>query len=143
MKSIVKIGLLLMLFAPFLGQSQCRGYAKRKCRPELKDYTHDGKMNFAQLFPGDKAEIMLTFFKGEKYRLLVCADDTFVGTTYKIYDSSKNMVFDSEKSGKDFFDFKVATTQQLIVEIKIPQEGNESSNEFEITGCVAVMVGLK
>ncbi len=143
MKNIVKIALLLMLFAPFIGQSQCRGYAKRKCRPELGEYTHDGKMNFAQLFPGDKAEIMLTFFKGQKYRLLVCADDTFQGTKFKVYDSSKNLVFDSEKSDSDAFDFKVATTQQLVVEIKIPAEGNESSNEFEITGCVAVMVGLK
>lgn len=143
MKILAQITFILMLGVSFNSNAQCRGYAKRKCRPSLGEYTHDGKMNFAQLFAGDKAEIQLTFFKGQSYRLLVCADETFTGVEFNVYDSEKNKVFDSEKNDKDMFDFKVGATQQLIVEIKIPQDGNESKNEFETTGCVSVMVGIK
>ena len=142
MRLLTLLALLLFLGAP-QAEAQCRGYAKRKCRPLLTPYNHDGKMNFAQLYPGDKAEIMLTFFKGQEYRLLVCADETFEGTEFAVYDTDKNKVFDSEKSDYDFFDFKVASTQQLVVEIKIPAGENKAKNEFEMTGCVAVMVGLK
>lgn len=131
------------MFMPLQSEAQCRGYAKRKCRPNLGEYTHDGKMNVAQLFPGDKAEILLTFYKGQNYRLLVCTDETFEGTEFTVYDTDKNKVFDSSKEGHDKFDFKVASTQQLVVEIKIPQEQKETNSEFEMTGCVAVMVGIK
>lgn len=143
MKWIAQIAFLACLGLSVSASAQCRGFAKKKCRPSLEAYTHDGKMNIAQLFPGDKAEIQLTFYQGQSYRLLICADKTFKGVDFSVYDTDKSLVFDSQKSDTDYFDFKVAATQQLIVEIKIPQEGNESVNDMEITGCVAVMVGLK
>ena len=142
MKTIFKLSLLLAFLIPLGANAQCKGYAKRQCRPNLAPYIHDGKMNFAQLFPGDKAEVELTFYARQSYRLLVCGDDVLGNVQFKVYDTDKNVLFDSEKSDKNYLDFKTASTQKLIIEVIVP-EGEGNNHGMEFMGCVAIMTGLK
>jgi len=130
----------LLLSGGFFAYSQCRGYTKRKCIPSLKEYTHDGKMNFVQLYAGDKAEIKLTFYSGQKYRLLTCTD--FEEVTIIVKDTDGNPVFKSEGKSMASFDFRMGSTQQLVVEIKVPYSDN-TTHELDMTGCVSIITGVK
>lgn len=122
--------------------SQCKMYIKKSCLPKLSPYSNSGQLNKTVLFPGDKAEIMLTFYSGLNYRLLVCSEVILGKVTYKVLDTDRNLIFDSAKEkDKTSFDFKVASTQQLIVEINVPSPAVEP--EILPQGCVAVVVGYK
>lgn len=122
--------------------SQCKSYIKRSCIPKLTPYTHSGQLNKTVLFPGDKAEIMLTFYSGMDYRIIVCSEVILGKVSYKVMDMDRNVVFDSAKEkDKTSFDFKVASTQQLMVEITVPQPVVQP--EILPQGCVAVVVGYK
>ena len=122
--------------------SQCKSYIKRNCVPKLSPYAHSGQLNKTVLFPGDKAEIMLTFYSGMDYRIVVCSEVILGKVTYKVMDMDRNLIFDSAKDKtKTSFDFKVASTQQLMVEITVPQPVVEP--EILPQGCVAVVVGYK
>lgn len=122
--------------------SQCKSYIKKNCLPKLAPYTNSGQLNKTVLFPGDKAEIMLTFYSGLSYRLVVCSEVILGKVGYKVLDTDRNLIFDSSKEkDKTSFDFKVASTQQLIVEIDVPNLAVEP--EILPQGCVAVVVGYK
>jgi hypothetical protein len=121
------------------GQS-CRTYAKKECRPAMAPYIHNGQLNSAILFPGDKADILLTFYSGQKYRILVCAQEQLKGMTFRILDVDRNEIYNSKTKKANIFDFKVASTQQLIVEVTIPEA--KSANGIESQGCVSIMVGF-
>lgn len=139
--SILTISTVAFLLFPLMGSSQCRGYTKRNCRPALSPYQHNGQLNNAVLVPGDKAEIMLTFYSGQEYRVSVCSMPVLGDVTYKVMDTDKNVIFESDKSDQPAFDFKVSSTQQLVVEIKVPE--SEKANEIVPQGCVSVLVGFK
>jgi len=134
-----KIVLLLLLFAPFAGNAQCRAYTKKVCRPQLNPYIHNGQMNSAILYPADKADIMLTFYSGQSYRLIVCSEEQLGDVKFKVMTTDKKVIYQSDGS-KNTFDFKVASTQQLIVTVEVPE--GENTHEIEFNGCVSVLVGF-
>ena len=133
--------ILLSLLIPIGINGQCRGFTKKKCRPEIEPYIHNGQMNSAVLFPGDSADIMLTFYSGQEYRLYVCAEEQLGEVSYKISDIDKNVIFDSEAAENKTFDFKVASTQQLIVSVAVPE--SENTHDIDFQGCVSILVGFK
>ena len=116
-----KILLLLSLLAPLAGNAQCRAYTKKVCRPELNPYIHNGQMNSAILYPADKADIMLTF-------------------KFKVMTTDKKVIYESDGTS-NFFDFKVASTQQLIITVEVPD--SQTTHDIEYNGCVSVSSGWK
>ncbi|MFN3341138.1 MAG: hypothetical protein ACK40M_00475 [Flavobacteriales bacterium] len=137
--------LFLALFA-FLGMTQeadaqCKSYVKRNCRPELTPYLHNGQVNNAILVPGDKAELLLTFFAGQEYRLMICSMPVLGAVSFRVLDSDRNPIYESKKNpSQNYFDFKVASTQQLIVEINVPEAKN--NNDIVPEGCVSILIGF-
>ncbi len=139
---IFSLALVMIVAATSNLNSQCKSYIKRSCIPKLTPYVHSGQLNKTVLFPGDKAEIMLTFYSGMDYRIIVCSEVILGKVTYKVMDMDRNLIFDSAKEkDKGSFDFKVASTQQLMVEITVPQPVVQP--EILPQGCVAVVVGYK
>ena len=139
---ILSLSAVMLLAGINESAAQCKSYAKRNCRPQLKPYLHNGQLNNAVLIPGDKAELLLTFFSGQEYRLMVCAMPVLGNVTFRILDSDRNVIYESKKSpDKKYFDFKVASTQQLIVEINVPESYKPS--EIVPEGCVSVLIGFK
>ncbi len=142
-KYITALAIALIL-TPSLTNAQCKSYTKRTCRPMLDPFTHNGQMNTAVLVPGDEADILLTFYSGQEYRLLVCGQEQIGTTTFEVMDTDKNLIYDSSKDdeGKNYFDFKVASTQQLIVRVKV-NEDKEITHDIVPEGCVSILIGFK
>jgi len=122
-------------------QAQCRNFTKDVCLPTLKPYTYNGQLNSAILGEGDVAELLLTFHKGQKYRISVCNQEIIGDVSFKIFDTKKNLVFEqTQNSDQSYWDFISKTTQQLIVQVIVPEE--KPKNEVVKTGCVTILVGF-
>jgi len=139
MKRIV-LALVLLITTAGMAQSQCKGLTKKKCLPDLKPYNSSGKMNSAVMRPGDKAEVIITFNSEIDYRIFLCKSGD-LNVYFKVMDTDRNVFFDSKNSKKSFFDFNVASTQQLIVEIIC--EDKESLTGLVPEGCVSILTGYK
>ncbi|MFN0031340.1 MAG: hypothetical protein ACKVOR_04185 [Flavobacteriales bacterium] len=140
MKRIFTI-LMLAALLPLAGSAQCRAFTKNKCLPLLDGYVQNDNYNSAQLVPGDDAELLLTFYGGKEYRLILCAHPILGTVLYEVKDTNGELIYSGDSSDeKQTFDFKMTNTQQLIVKIKVPEQpASVSTHE----GCVSVMVGSK
>jgi hypothetical protein len=141
MKSF-KTLLILAILLPLAASSQCRSFTKKRCMPQLDGYEQNDSFNSAVLIPGDEAELLLTFYEGKDYRLVVCAHPILGQVQWELLDTSEKSIFkntsdDGTKS--DSFDFKVSNTQQLVLRVKVPKSESTLIHE----GCVSIMSGTK
>ena len=144
MKKILYSFLFISLLAgmPTETQAQCKSFTKKTCLPNLEPYIYNGQLNSAVLSEGDVAELLLTFYGGQEYRISVCSHDLLGNVQFEIYDTEKNLIYDnSEYEFGEFWDFKSNSTQQLIVRVTVPQEDNK--NGIVQQGCVSILVGFK
>ena len=123
-------------------QAQCRSFAKNKCVPELAPYKFNESFNGAQLAPGEEAEVNLTFYSGQEYRVLVCAHPILGEVNWKLVDATNKTVFESlADDPKSKFDFKAASTTQMKVVVWVPPM--KGKTDMVHVGCVAIMLGFK
>jgi|SRR6056297_523604 len=144
MKNAIIIILTALLSFTLIGeaQGQCRKYTKKSCVPKLDPYIFNGQVNSALLNEGDIAELMLTFYADQEYRVLVCAEDQLGDVNFKLKDINDKVLFDNSKHEMaSLWDFTSNTTQQIIVELEIP-ESDEAGEKLK-NGCVAILVGFK
>lgn len=131
--------LLLMLVTAGV-HAQCRSFAKNKCVPQLAPYKFNESFNAAQLSPGDEAEVNLTFYSGQEYRVLVCSHPILGPVNWKLVDQNNKAVFESlATEPKDLFDLKAASTTQMKVVVWVP----EKETTMMHVGCVGILVGFK
>ncbi len=127
---------------PLSADAQCRSYAKNKWVPEIAPYKFNESFNAAQLAPGEDAEVALTFYSGQEYRILVRSHPILGEVNWKLVDGSNKIIFESlADDPKHTFDFKVASTQQLKVQVWVPEAA--TSNNMTHVGCVGILVGFK
>ena len=137
---LIKILLPLFLLMPLLSDAQCRAFTKNQCLPQLDGYVQNDNYNSAMLIPGDDAELLLTFYGGKEYRLVVCAHPILGSVDYEITDTNGDSIYRGNTGAGNTFDFKMVNTQQLIVKLHVPdQKSSVSTHE----GCVSVLVGSK
>lgn len=138
----IKLLLIIGLIVPVLGANgQCRSFTKKKCLPLLDDYLPNENFNSAMLMPGDEAEINMTFFAGQSYRLLVCSQPILGDVVYKVKDMNDKVVYDSSTASSSAFDFDVENTVKMKVVITVPQD--ESTHNLTPQGCATVLLGYK
>jgi hypothetical protein len=145
MKTTIKILFSLFLIAGTAGisEAQCNQFAKKTCMPELNPFTHNGQLNIQQMAPGEEAELDLTFYSGMSYRLLICCQDAIGKAQFQVFDNKNKLVFDNKDHNfAKFWEFEVASTQQMKVVVIIPP-APKTSNDLSKTGCAAVLVGFK
>jgi len=131
----------LLLGSTFQAQAQCKKFTKKVCLPTLQPYTYNGQLNSAILGEGDVAELLLTFHKDYKYRISVCSQEMIGDLQFKIFDTKKNLIFDKAKNtDKSYWDFLAKSTQQLIIQVTVPEE--VPKNAVLKTGCVTILVGF-
>jgi hypothetical protein len=129
-----------LLLLPGLADAQCRAFTKNKCLPLLDGYVQNDNYNSAVLVPGDEAELLLTFYSGKEYRIVVGSHPVLGDVEFEIVDTNDEMIYSSKTAdNKSLFDFKMSNTQQLIVKVRVPKQ--ESAIQHE--GCVTVLVGSK
>lgn len=147
LNKIAPIGLLILATALFSvdAQAQCKGFTKKYCLPTLNPYVHNGQLTSALFTPGDSADIEMTFNAGKEYRILVCSQDMIGKVQFKVIDKTRKILYTSdENTTNPFWDFKVANTQQLIVQIIVPKaEEKNSFTKLTPSGCVSLLVGFK
>jgi hypothetical protein len=137
---LITILLPLFLLMPLLSDAQCRAFTKNQCLPQLDGYVQNDNYNSAMLIPGDDAELLLTFYGGKEYRLVVCAHPILGSVDYEITDTNGDSIYKGNTGSGNSFDFKMVNTQQLIVKLHVPdQKSSVSTHE----GCVSVLVGSK
>ena len=140
LKTIVAIATLV--FSTSAINAQCTSFQKKKCMPKIQPFTLNGQVNTSVLSSGQKTSLNLTFYSGQDYRIVVCGQEQLGDLTFKVMDTNKKVVFDSQKNDyPDFWDFKVKNTQQFIVEVQVPE--SESTSSVLPSGCVSIMVGFK
>lgn len=137
------IAAFLLLALPAVAHAQCRSFAKNKCMPAMAPYKFNETFNAAQLAPGEDAQVDLTFYSGQEYRLLVCSHPILGQVNWQLSDASGMALFESTANDpKDHFDFKVATTQKLTVHIDVPP-ADKGGNNMLTVGCVSILLGYK
>jgi hypothetical protein len=132
---------LLIVMLPAFAFSQCRRFTKVSCIPALGEYIPNENFNSAVLIPGDQAELMMTFYAGQDYRVLICTEDILGEVDYTLSDESGKTIFDSKNMDRGFMDFSVAKTQQVKVNLNVPDR--PSTNQLIHEGCATVLIGYK
>lgn len=139
---ILFIGLFTM--SSFTGAAQCKNFAKRVCRLELAPYIHDGNYNAAILTEGEDAELFKTFYSGQEYRIAVCGTESLMKIEFQVMDVERRVLYSNLSNDYlPFWDFKIESTQQLIIFVKVHNNSNPSDSDMLESGCVAIMFGLK
>lgn len=129
-----------MLLLPFAADAQCRAFTKNKVLPLLDGYVQNDNYNSAVLVPGDEAELLLTFYAGKEYRIVVGSHPVLGDVEFEVVDTNDETIYKSSTSdNKSIFDFKMSNTQQLIVKVRVPKQESAITPE----GCVTVLVGSK
>lgn len=144
MKRFLQLLFVISIFAliPLNSYSQCKGFAKKICKLELSPFLHDGNYHAAILTEGEEAELYKTFYSGQEYRIAVCGSDALPNVQFEVIDANRNVLFDNKDNNySTAWDFKLESSQQLKILIKVPVTGTGS--EDIISGCVAIMFGFK
>jgi hypothetical protein len=141
-KIVLPVAALLLTVLSYTAQAQCKTFIRKTCMPKVLPFTHNGQLNSASMNAGQSAELQMTFYSGQEYRIVVCSQETLGKVSFRVLDGSRNEVFNS-KLNKDAasWDFKMGATQQLTIEINVPEAA--SPNSLVPNGCVAVLVGFK
>lgn len=143
MKTFIKIFLFasLILGGQQFVSAQCKTFTKNECKPKLSPYIYNGQLNSAVLNEGDFAELMLTFYSNQEYRIVVCAAEELGPVNFRLLDMTGNEIFSNkDHSMIDFWDFATNSTQQLRVEVSVPE--STKKGELYKSGCVSILVGF-
>jgi len=143
-KSLIVLIILGGLFST-TANAQCKRFTKNHCLPTLTPYIHNGKLISSTFFPGEKADLELTFNAGKEYRILVCSQDLIGQVKFIVMDKTRKVLYKSEEGESNpYWDFKMASTQDLIIQVEIPaaEESNQKNNIVP-KGCVSIMIGYK
>jgi hypothetical protein len=144
-KYSILINTFLLLFVGISSvNAQCGRFMKKESLPQLAPFTHNGQLNSSVLYAGDEAEMLLTFYSGHTYRLLVDAQPILDTVSFKVFDKKKNLLYNSKDDpDKKYWDFNVAKSQQLRVVVNVPKSKNQNNIKLTENGCVAILVGFK
>lgn len=108
----------------------------------MKGFIPGESFNAVKLFPGDQAEVEMTFYSDVDYRLLVCSHDNLGDVNFQLVDKEDNVVYDNaSKDYSEFFDFRLEGTRSFLLKIKVPEQ--EESAAIKPQGCVAILLGRK
>jgi hypothetical protein len=144
MKKIIPAFLLIAAFFAISStvNAQCKGFAKKICKQELTPYIHDGNYDAAILTEGEEAELYKTFYSGQNYRITICGAEPLKKIEFQVVDAYKNVLYDnSEHNYNMSWDFKLESSQQLKIIIKVPVVNKQA--EYPLSSCVAIMFGFK
>jgi hypothetical protein len=135
---------LFLITVNFSASGQCKSFAKKICKLELIPYIHDGNYTAAILTEGEEADLYKTFYEGQEYRIAICGSDALPNIEFKVIDSNKKVLYNNREHGMvKIWDFKVESSQQLKIVVKVPVSSASKPETELISGCVAIMFGFK
>lgn len=136
--------LLIILFAAVqtsLVMGQCRSFVKNNCGDAMEGFIPGESFNAVKLFPGDAAEVEMTFYSDVDYRLLVCSHEILGDVNFQLVDKDGEVVYDNaDREFSEFFDFRLEGTRTFGLRIKVPEQEDSA---IKAQGCVAILLGRK
>jgi hypothetical protein len=144
MKRSLFVSILFVVFAlvPFKANGQCKQFAKNTCKVGLSPYQHDGNYHAALLLEGEEAELYKTFYSDTEYRIGICGANNLGDLEFSIIDGSGKVLYNNKFHNYEWkWDFKLDSSQQLKIVVKVPASAGMSDEPKE--GCVAIMFGFK
>ncbi|MDQ2179622.1 hypothetical protein [Marinifilum sp. D714] len=121
--------------------AQCNEYTKKECIPQLNPYTFNGQLNNAVLSQGETAELQLTFYKNQEYRILVKGEEQLGKLQFQFFDTEYNLLYDNaDEDHTNIWDFMVESTDDFIIRVLVPE--NMTKEEVE-SGCVSILIGFR
>jgi len=96
------------------------------------------------LTEGEEADFYKTFYADQQYRLVVCGTESLPAIEFKVIDANRNVLFSNKDHNMTkLWDFKLESSQQLRIVVKVPTNGQKKSEAEIQSGCVAIMIGFK
>jgi hypothetical protein len=107
----------------------------------LNPYTFNGQLNNAVLSQGETAELQLTFYKDQEYRILVKGETQLGKLQFQLFDTEYNLLYDNaDEDHTNIWDFMVESTDDFIIRVLVPE--NMTKGEIE-SGCVSILIGFR
>ncbi|WP_421920932.1 hypothetical protein [Marinifilum sp.] len=143
MKILIRLSIITTCIVALqhVSLAQCNEYTKKECIPQLNPYTFNGQLNNAVLSQGETAELQLTFYKDQEYRILVEGEDQLGNLHFQLFDTEYNLLYDNaDEDYTNIWDFMVESTDDFIIRVLVP----ENTGKYEIeSGCVSILVGFR
>ena len=139
------ISIFSFLVVSLTFNAQCKSLSKQCTKDIGEGYLSSGQDISFVMFPGKKQQCITTFYENHDYRISICSDSTLGNIHMTIRNSKRQLLYDNHSNGNNSFDFKVSTTQQLIISLIVPESNfSEELNEPEqVYGCVSAVVGFR
>ena len=123
--------------------AQCKRFTQKNCLPALSPYTNNGQINSTTLHEGDSASMNMTFYSLLEYRLMVCTHPVLgEGAFFRVKDDGGEILYSSEGKSPNYWDFRVNSTQDLRIDVVIPED-QERVTDMPPSGCVSIVLGFK
>ncbi len=119
--------------------AQCDSIANRCAKHIIASFVSDGQQYRSLLLNSEEyAEFHTTFFGETTYRIAACSGTSDGNLIFNIYDQDRNLLF-SNRSQRNapYWDFKVKTTLETIIEAQLDANRNPGS------GCAVILIGFK
>jgi hypothetical protein len=131
---------LFFLLALFLFSNssfaQCDTIASLCGKHVTKKFISDGQSYRSLLLDQEVAEFHTTFFGGTTYRISACSGLSDGNLIFTVFDKYRNQLFtNSEFSNSPYWDFKVNSTLECIIEAQL-SPGTTS-------GCAVLLISFK
>lgn len=103
------------------------------------NYISDGQLYRSLLLNSEEySEFHTTFFGETTYRIAACSGTSDGNLIFTIYDENRNKLFSNrEQRNAPYWDFKVKSTLETIIEAQLDANKNPGS------GCAVILIGFK
>ncbi len=129
-----------LLLSPFVSFSQdCTDYHQYHCIYADYSFFYSRQSKSALFKRGQTSELKIVAYNGEDYYIAVCAHRKFGDIHLRILEdnASKNVIYDNaDDEYNESIIFSNEITRNLIVEVTVPEDGKEDTNDRRCVGVV-------
>lgn len=120
------------------GFAQCQDFNEKACDDRLSPFVNYGNYISTELSSGEYAELNMTFYADQQYRIAICGLEKQNNLEFRVYDSARQLLYkNTDDNHSRVWTFQVEDTQQLVIAVNLPE-----NNEEPVSGCVAILKGM-
>ena len=138
---LIAIGILAHFQIITLSYAQCYALGN-ECTPNVDpfvctQYTH------VVVGSGEVAELVTSFYAGEKYKIVVCGRDGLGNVNFKLLNSKRELLFDNaNENGAPIWEFEFNSTNNYIIQAELTSGARKELTSGERKGCIVVLIGF-
>lgn len=140
MKRLINVIIFTVVFLTGTNASaQCDTIANICARHIIASFVSDGQQYRSLLLNSEEyAEFHATFFGETTYRIAACSGTSDGNLIFSILDQNGKLLFTNRnQSNAPYWDFKVKSTLEVIIQAQLDANRNPGS------GCAVILIGFK